>query len=295
MNSVLVTGATGFIGRYVVEILKRSGCDVLAVARFPKDLDGPALDLKNVSSVKAFMRHYRPESLLHLAWNVEEGYWDSVENAEWVTISLELLKAFVENGGKRAVFAGSCAEYDWKYGFLSEDLTPLEPTSFYGISKVALYKLASAYAEKMGSSFAWGRVFFLFGEGEKKGRLVPSIVEALIRGEKPVLRQPSVCRDYMYVKDAAAAFVRLLQSPLERAVNIATGEAITPIDVARRVCRIMDVDESRLILSSEDEENEFPLLVGDVKRLRRLGFSSATGLAEGLRRTVDFWKGRADK
>ena len=152
MAKVLVTGASGFIGCRVVSGLLEKGWHVLPVSLSGRG--GLSLDLKNTEAVRRFLKRECPDHLIHLAWNVNAGYMESIENLEWVTASLELLKAFAENGGQRAVLAGSCIEYDWKYGFLSEDLTPLGSDSLYVVSKSALYKMALAYAEQVGRARA---------------------------------------------------------------------------------------------------------------------------------------------
>ncbi len=292
MTKILVTGATGFIGRHVVKQLRDAGgdIDILTVSRTDSTDADIQLDLQDTEAVRRLMQRIKPKKLLHLAWNVDEGYWESLENLNWLTASLELLKVFADNGGERAVFAGSCVEYDWKYGYLSESLTPLEPTSLYGISKVSLYKMTSAYAKQVGLSFAWGRVFFLYGEGEKKGRLVPSIIDSLLKGQPPVLKQPHLVRDYMHVKDVASAFVELLSSELEGAVNIASGCPVEIQEIARHICKIVGLENIRL-MDQMKMRDEIPILIGDTRRLtHELNFIPKIALIEGLSAAVHWWK-----
>src|SRR5438105_280249 len=133
MKRVLVTGASGFIGRHALPHLEARGFEVHA----------PGHSSFNVLDEKAhqpLLESIRATHLLHLAWDVTPGkYWTSLDNIEWVRASLSLFRHFAASGGKRWVGAGTCAEYDWSCGpVLSEETTPLRPTSLYGASKLSL-------------------------------------------------------------------------------------------------------------------------------------------------------------
>src|SRR5206468_9393880 len=184
VSRVLVTGATGFIGRHTLAPLVAAGHEVHATARTPgaaaRGVTWPAADLLDSPDV---VRYVNPDALLHLAWYAEHGkFWSSPENLRWLQASVALLRAF---SGRRAVIAGTCAEYDWTTGAwrLAED-APLAPATLYGACKHALHVATEAYAREAGFSLAWGRIFFLFGPDEHPGRLVPSVLGPLLHGEE---------------------------------------------------------------------------------------------------------------
>ncbi|HLW67463.1 MAG TPA: NAD-dependent epimerase/dehydratase family protein [Gemmataceae bacterium] len=165
MHKVLLTGASGFLGRHCVEVLGTQ-FEVHAVSR---SLETPAapnihwhqIDLFRRESVAELLRQVRPSHLLHLAWVTDPAtYRDSAANLDWLAASVHLLRAFADNGGQRVVVAGSCAEYDWSYGVCDEATTPVRPANLYGICKNALREVLEAYARQTGLSAAWGRVFF---------------------------------------------------------------------------------------------------------------------------------------
>src|SRR5277367_2524958 len=120
MKKVLITGATGFIGKACMAALQRKDLEIHCISRQPQ-LDLPAngitwhqLDLHDHAAVKALLSSIRPEYLLHLAWNVEHTlYWSSNENLKWLETSLKLAAEFINSGGIKLVGAGSCAEYNW--------------------------------------------------------------------------------------------------------------------------------------------------------------------------------------
>ena len=287
MTKLLLTGATGFIGRQVLKLLQVSNWEVIALSGSRSDNGYVQADLLNPESLRNLMEQVRPEYLLHLAWNVDDGYMESPNNLEWLIGSLELLKSFVRYGGKRAVFAGTCAEYDWSYGYLSET-TPLKPESLYGVAKNSLYNMASAYAQKTGILFSWGRVFFLYGEGEKEKRFIPSVIRSFLRQETPSVLNPHLLRDYMHVQDAASALVELLKSDLVGPINIASGKAVYLSQLVEYIANIAG-EQVPLWDDILPSRKDYPLVVGDVNRLtEELAFKPTISLREGLSMTIDW-------
>ena len=269
--------------------LLREGHEVRAVSRHEADLLEPG-------AAAALMSETRPERLLHFAWYAEPGkYWTSPENVRWVEASLALLRAFAEAGGERAVMAGTCAEYDWDVpGVMSEQSQPIAPRTLYGHAKNALREVAEAFAAQTGLSFAWGRIFFLYGPGEHPDRLVSSIARALVAGEEAKTSEGSQVRDFMAVEDVARAFCALLASDVRGAVNVGSGEAVTVRAVVDEVGRAAGRPELVRAGALPQREGEPPEIVADVRRLRdEVGFAPRLGLAEGIGRTVDWWRSQA--
>ena len=279
---VLVTGATGLIGKYALSSLMEKGFSTLGASRSGEGLSGVSLNIHDTEAVNNFIKKEKPDYLLHLAWNVDSGYMSSSENLDWIVSSLNLLKIFAQNGGKRAVFAGTCIEYDWRYGFLSEDFTPLESTSVYGSAKASLHKFASKWAENINLSFAWGHIFFLYGKGERNERIVPYIVDSFLKGEKPILKNPYILRDYMYAGDIADGLIALLFSDFKGSVNIASGSAVTLCDIAKKVAMLTNCSIPEYEYTIH-EDNIAPIVLGDTRRLNNIiGFKPKVSWEDGL-------------
>jgi len=252
-----------------------------------------AADLLDDANIARLLADVKPTHLLHLAWYAEPGeYWASPKNLHWVRASLALIEQFVACGGVRAVMAGTCAEYDWSEGMCVENETPLAPQTLYGACKHALHIAASAYARQVGLSLAWGRVFFLYGPGEKPQRLVPSIIRSLLRGERAACKHGQFRRDYIHVRDAAAALAATLDSPVTGPVNIATGQPIALGDLVARIGRTLDREDLVDIIETPGEPE---LIAASVARLRdEVGFVPATDIATGLDQTIQWWTQQPD-
>ncbi len=286
-----MTGASGFIGSHVVEALRARGHEVEAFA-----LDaGPARegvrwhqgDLFEPGAAERLLGELRPELLVHLAWYATPGkFWSAPENERWVGATLDLVRAFAQAGGRRAVLTGSCAEYAWGDELLVEAKTPLEPATFYGACKRDAYLGSRDLAAELGLSLAWGRVFFLYGPGEPPGRLVSDVARGLLSGARVPTTSGRQRRDFMHVADVAGALAALLDSDVEGAVNIATGDAVEVRDI---VAAIEAEAGAGSVGAGElpDREGEPLVIAGDPRRLREeVGFLPALGLAAGIRETV---------
>jgi nucleoside-diphosphate-sugar epimerase len=298
VTRVLVTGATGFIGRMALPALHRRGFEVVALssradARRP-DVDGVewvAGDL--LTDAERIVADVAPTHLLHLAWYAEPGaFWTSDENLRWVKASVAMLPPFGAGGGQRAVFAGSCAEYEWgEETHCVEDVTPVAPATLYGASKHALHVAADAYARAAGVSLAWGRVFFVFGPHEHPARLVSSVARALVRGEPAETSHGEQVRDFLCSVDLGDAFAALLASPVEGPVNLASGQARPIRALVEDVARAAGRAELLHLGARPAPEGEPRALTADVTRLRdEVGWAPAAPLEQRIAETVAWWR-----
>ena len=297
MLKVLITGAGGFVGRHCLPRLAAGGAEVHAVVRPGSAPPAGATvahqaDLLDPAAAAALVAEVRPTHLLHLAWVATPGaYWNSPENLDWLAAGLGLLRAFARHGGRRAVLAGTCAEYDWAAGRCHETTTPLKPAGVYGACKNALREAAEAFARQEGFSLAWGRLFFLYGPHEDARRLTPSVVRALLRGEPAECSQGAQRRDFLHVRDAAEALAALLESEVAGPVNVGSGAAVAVRDVVRRLAEACGRPD--LVRFGAPATNEAPLVEADVGRLRdEVGFTPRYGLEDGLAQTVAWWRGK---
>jgi nucleoside-diphosphate-sugar epimerase len=297
VSRVLVTGATGFIGRHALGPLLEAGHEVHAVSTRPAPDEAPAAVTWHRSDLladpTAVVARVAPDRLLHLAWYAEHGrYWAAVENIRWVEATLALVRSFAAAGGTRAVLAGTCAEYEWGLGGRCiEDRTPLRPATLYGSAKHATREVVEAAAGPLGIAAAWGRIFFLYGPGEDPRRLVASVARALVSGERAPTSAGTQRRDFLHVADLGAAFAALVDSDVVGAVNVASGESRTLREVIEAIGREAGRPELLDIGALPSPAGDPAELVADVTRLRdEVGFRPRIQLAEGLADTVAWWR-----
>lgn len=298
MKKILLTGATGFIGRHAILPLLKRGYEVHAVARTPDTsiagVTWHKADLLQIDSIHELLKNIKPSHLLHFAWNVTPGkYLNDMENLQWVQASLALLISFQKCGGERVVFVGSCFEYESQYGFFTEEVTPLKSLSLYGNSKICTYNLFESYLRETKISGAYGRIHFLYGPYENPNRLVPYVILSLLQ------RRPARCshgeqiRDFMYVVDVADAFVALLDSDIIGPVNVSSGKPVQLKEVVREIGEKIGLSELIKLGVIPVKDNEPIMMVGNCKKLNsELGWEPKYTLKQGIQDTVEWWKKR---
>lgn len=286
---VLLTGASGFIGRYALRALQHRGIEVLAVGRAPPrtSVSFIAADLLSVTDFGPLVQQAQATHLLHLAWYAEHGkYWTSPLNLRWAEATSRLVEAFCAAGGQQVVIAGTCAEYDWAHGYCREDSTPLNPATLYGTAKDTARRLAMAVCAQHQVPCAWGRIFLPYGQGEYAGRLVPSLIQVFRDDYAPFGVNATAYRDFLHASDVADGFVQLLTTGASGAYNICSGAPVRLSEVVTTLAGLLGASPEPVIALATERMGEPPLLVGENRKLKALGWHPALTLAQGLERTL---------
>lgn len=306
---VLVTGATGFIGRWVARRLFREGADVVLAVRSPDamralarvheiDASIVALDCTDRDAVLNTVRRVNPDVTFHMAgYGVRRA---EREEALARTVNVESVRhvasAVGELGptdwpGARLVHAGSALEYGTAGGHLPESST-CSPTTLYGRTKLEGTRLLAATCATLGLRGLTARLFTVFGPGEPEGRLLPSLIEAARRGQVLSLTSGTQRRDFTYVEDAAEGLVRLgaANVPPGWIVNLATGSLHSVRQFVEAAAAVLGIAPSRLHFGQLPvRPEEMRHLDVSIDRLRAAtAWQPETPLAEGIRSTWAF-------
>lgn len=280
---VLVTGATGFLGRAVVDAVARRGSEVVAPG-----LDRPRVDVTDPAAVDSLVAEAGAETLVHAAWYGGDDRIESHRNADWVEHTSRLVESFLRAGGRRVVTLGTCFEYEFVDGPLREAHTPVRPHSAYGRAKAAMAADVASRCLEHGAVPCHARVGFVYGPGERPPRLVPALVASLLAGRRFATTAGTQRRDYLFVDDVASAVALLAADDVAGAVNVGSGKAIRVEALIRAFATELDaldlVDFGALPLRPGDPER----IELSIQRLAALGWQAEVPLTEGVRRTVRF-------
>ena len=286
---VLLTGASGFVGRYVLNALQHQGIEVVTVgrARPQPSVRFIEADLLSVTDFGPLVQQAQATHLLHLAWYAEHGkYWTSPLNLRWAEATTRLVEAFCAAGGQQVVIAGTCAEYDWTHGYCQEDSAPINPATLYGTAKDATRRLVMAVCAQHQVPCAWGRIFLPFGRGESTNRLIPSLIDVFRGVRAPFGVNATAYRDFLHASDVAEGFVRLLTTGASGAYNICSGEPVRLTEIVTTLASLLGADPESVLALTTERPGEPPLLVGENLKLKALGWRPALTLAQGLERTL---------
>lgn len=261
----------------------------------PGEFEWHSYDLLAEKSANRLIEKTQPTHIVHLAWDVTHGkFWTSPQNRFWKEATIGLAQAARQNGVARFIGIGTCYEYDWpSNGACSETETPIATHTLYDHMKIEAFREIEKICADTSMSFAWARLFFLYGPFEAPGRLVPSIARALVRGERAQCSSGRALRDFMDVRDAGAAIAALAMSNVVGPVNIASGEAVTVASVASRLTELSGRPDLLQIGALPDRPGEPPAIIAKTDRLvHEVGYRLARSLDEGLGDALSYWARR---
>lgn len=242
---VMLTGATGFVGRQVLRALAERDVRVRAVVRDGKQRQLPPLtNIETVVTTPDLFAENADwwadvcrgiDAVIHVAWYAEPGqYLQSTKNFDCLMGTLQMAKGAAQSKVRRFIGIGTCFEYDLTGGMLSVE-TPLRPSTPYAGAKAAAFMALSQWLPLQGVEFAWCRLFYLYGEGEDARRLVPYLRTKLMAGETAELTSGSQIRDFIEVGVAGRMIVETALGDEQGAINICSGIPITVRQFAEQI------------------------------------------------------------
>lgn len=219
MKTVLVTGASGFIGQAAVKYLNQKGHHVIALVRDRAKVEF----LKNMSSVNIVecqlcdydklalnLSKYRIDYAIHLAWSGNSGAQRSDVDLQMNNIkdTISLINILKNIGCRNILITGTISEnliLDTKQQCNSASM-------IYASAKVSAYIMAKSLCNKIGMNFTWCRLANIYGPGNKTGNLMSYTIETLLAGQSPTYSSAMALQDFMYVEDCVKALYLIMKS-----------------------------------------------------------------------------------
>jgi len=309
-KKVLVTGADGFIGSHLVEMLVESGARVKALSYYNSFGDWgwlEALDcLDDIEVIPGDIRdpHFckeitkQTDIIFHLAALIAIPYSyiapDSYVDTN-VKGTLNICQAAKENGCERLIHTSTSEVYGTAKYVPIDEKHPLQPQSPYSASKIGADHMAMSFYLTFGLPVTIARPFNTFGPRQSARAVIPTIIGQIANGKKQIkLGDVSPTRDFNYVLDTCRGFMALAQSDktIGEIINIGSGVEISVADTLDLIKKIMNsnvefiTDEQRL----RPKDSEVFRLCCDNKKIKQLtGFKIDYSLEQGLKQTIEWF------
>lgn len=299
MTRVALTGGTGFVGANLTRALLRRGYDVHLLNRaahstwrieqIRRDVALHVVDLTDVSSIQDALRAIRPDLLFHLAQAGGYSWQTNVSDmaATNYLACINLLQAAKALDVRVVVNTGSSSEYGLK-PHATRETDRLEPDSDYAATKAAGTLYCQQWARRERRLAPTLRLYSVYGPFEEPMRLLPRLVSFGLKGRLPPLASPDAARDFVYVDDAVAAYLRAVETPmvdLGTVFNICSGRQTTLRDVVGVTRELLDVAAEPAWDSMPPRSWDSKVWVGDPGLAKRdLGWTATTELDAGLRK-----------
>lgn len=253
---ILVTGATGFVGRHVISELCARGHEVVASARSQKK----AMEMawyRNVNFIPCDLHDLTidpvallgvPEAMMHLAWPGLPHYKNRVHFEVNLPMDYRFIKSMVLAGTQQVLVTGTCFEYGMQSGSLAEDVLTL-PNISYGIAKDTLRKFLQILQEEYHFILQWARLFYMYGHGQNKNSLLAQLDCSIKEGTEVFnMSGGEQLRDYLPVEEVARRLVMLVEQPLcAGVINCCSGQ---PISVRRLVEQKISERDAKIRLNT---------------------------------------------
>ena len=292
---VLITGASGFLGRPIAKNLSKLGLEVLAISRsIPSNsnmgqINWLQADLSSKNSYQTKVNQFAPEIVIHLAWQDIPDF--SIKKSK---LNLDQSLDFIHfisslKSCKKILFSGSCLEYDDAKGECIENKIIKSSKNHFTLAKNTLRKKAEIICKSKSISFAWFRIFYVYGPGQRSESLLPSILNKLKEAILPEITSPFNSNDYIYIDDVVNAFVKATLNELPSGIfNLGSGFSTSAIQVCRYAEKI--VLNSSFLSDELEEKNNHKL--SDVNfwasiiiTKKQLEWAPKTSLIDGINKT----------
>jgi nucleoside-diphosphate-sugar epimerase len=294
---IILTGGTGFIGYPVLKNLIALNHEVLLLGRNFSlinnlKIKNIRLDLNNFIDKKKEILDFKPEAVLHLAWQGIPDYSQQMSEINFNN-SLNFLNFLIENSGcKKIIVPGSCWEYNDGsiLGQCSEDIK-INPQKPFSIYKKKLFDQLINKTHKHKIIFNWPRLFYVYGPRQKKTSLIPTLINSYLNNKEPNIKSPNNKNDFIFIDDVVKILIFMLKSSLPSGVyNVGTGvttEVIELSNIIKNFCNSNSNLKKNIKKKTDQQKINF---FADTNKLKKY-FSDLEfeKINSGLYKTVKFF------
>jgi len=294
---ILVTGGTGFIGKHVLDSLIENINEVSILNLTKSSLKSIInnihffnCDLSVPETYFTKVLEFQPQVVIHLAW---EGIPDfSLEMcSKNISSSIRFIEFVTKlDSCKKIIITGSCFEYNNKIGVCKET-DFVTPKDYFTFAKKTILSFLELDCKKNNKVYIWARLFYVYGPNQRKGSLIPTLIDTLNANKSPDLRTPKNANDFIHVNDVADAIVKMSLKNIESGIyNLGSG-VTTPVAEISKIVELelsgKDSFTNELVEKTMTTEKTVDFNADIKKSHRSLNWTPKIGLKEGIKSLIN--------
>lgn len=300
---ILVTGGAGFIGSHVVDLLIENGYETVIVDKFCSSKRGAALskahlivmDINSPKMEKVFALE-KPDVIIHMAAQVDVGR--SIQNPEEdarqnILGTIRLLNYCQKYQVKKIIYSSSCSVYGDTVDCSITESFPINPLSFYGLSKYASERYIQLYCNLYQLPFTilrYGNVYGPRQTSTGEGGVISTFFGKILSGESPVVYGDGTqTRDYVYVKDIAIANLLAIDKGTNEIFNIGSNTKTSVNDLLKMMTSLASVTNTPISKPAREGDIQYSRL-DNTRAANILGWQPSYDLLAGLNDTFNYYK-----
>ena len=297
--SVLVTGASGFIGRHLVNALQKEGADIHTICRqnnIRNNLNGVKYYIGNLTDKKFIYKtvnQVKPKKIFHLGGftnpSRDINFLEEAINVNFYG-TVNLLNSLKNIDFESFVFCSTAEVYGNNPIPFEENMKP-NPVSPYSISKASAEMLCNMMHNMYGHPITILRLFLIYGPGENSNRFIPKLITSLLNDKIFPMTKGEQKRDFVFVGDVVEALIKssLSKKAKGETINISSGIQYRIKEIADKVSNILN--KKKLIkIEMPYRENEQWEYCGDTSKAKSiLNWEAKTKIDSGLRKTIEWY------
>lgn len=294
----LLTGATGFIGKHLVDRLSEDGYEILIISRTLNKsyfnasssqihIVNSSLDIKEKEL--EIIKKFAPDIILHLAWGdiPDFSFSTSFQNIKTQINFFHIILNAIPI--KKIVATGTCLEYGKKFGECKESEVSTT-NSYFTFAKNTIREFLDFESKRLDFELIWARLFYVYGPGQREGSLIPKVINDLNKGSLPSLNSPFDLNDFIFISDVVEGLTLFSILKINSGIyNLGKGEAVANIEVVSRIEKLLHSDQiltERLKENSINVPSNSNFYANMLKTSKTLNWHPKVSITEGIEKCI---------
>ena len=233
--NVLITGASGFIGRAIIKKFKNTNHKILAISRKKKISKNNITWLKaDISKIKQHyieLKKFDLDVLIFFSWDQIPNFSKKISNLNFLN-SKKFIEFILKNTNcKKIIVSGSCFEYSRNTGICIEN-EKCVPSNHFTLAKLNLLKWIDSNCKKFNIKYAWFRIFYAYGPYQRKESIIPYLINKYKKNKIPLIKNPYASLDFIHVDDISKYVLASIDINFRSGIyNLGSGKSTKIINI----------------------------------------------------------------